>query len=122
MLPSAELLAQWAAEELWDWRVRAIFAAVCVMAALVALAIYFKWGRNDTGDSDGKARCYLGRVSVTLLVIAAFESLFFKEPVSTLLLLVTAAIVGAISLNLPSGGVEQADSSQLANHETKGNA
>lgn len=117
MLPSAELLAQWAAEQLWDWRVRAIFAAVCALAALATLVIYLKWGRGKAGDNAGKARRYAGRVSVILFVIAAFEALFFKEPVSTLLLLGTAIVVGIVALSLPRSGEETADGLQPIEQE-----
>ena len=100
MLPSAELLAQWAAEELWDWRVRALFAAVCAIAALATLVVYLAWGRNKESLSTGRPRRYLGRIAVVLLVVAGFEALFFKEPVSTALLLCTALIIGSIGLSL----------------------
>ena len=104
MLPSAELLAQWAAEELWDWRVRVLFAVVCILAVLAVLAIYLIWGRNRQdaeGAVIGRARKYTGRVCVALLVIAVAEASFFKEPVSTGLLLATAVVVGAIALSMP---------------------
>lgn len=102
MLPSAELLSQWAAEELWDWRVRVLFASACAIAALAALAIYLIWGNGRTGKSDGKTRRYLGRISVTLLVIAIGEASFFKEPLSTALLIATALVIGVAALEMPT--------------------
>ena len=101
MIPSAELLAQWAAEELWDWRVRVMFASLCAAAALFALFVYLAWGRSQNGQSDGRARRYTGRISVSLIVIAVAEASFFKEPVSTALLLATALALGAIALGMP---------------------
>ena len=105
MLPSAELLAQWAAEELWDWRVRAIFGAVCALAALAVLGIYLIWGREKPGSKASaqdasRARRYMGRVAVVLLVVALAEAAFFKEVVSAVLLLGTAAAIGLIALNM----------------------
>ena len=107
MLPSAELLSQWAAEELWDWRVRALSSAICALAAIAVLVIYLIWGRErEVRTSDGKARRYMGRISATLLVIALAEGSFFKEPVSTLLLIATALAIGAIALGMPAQGQE----------------
>ena len=113
MLPSAELLAQWAAEELWDWRVRAIFGVVCVLAVLAVLAIYLIWGREKSGseapvEDNGRARRYMGRVAVVLFVVALAEIAFFKEVVSAILLLGTAVAVGLIALSMPDGAVESA--------------
>ena len=109
MLPSAELLSQWAAEELWDWRVRALFGVVCALAAIAVLIIYLVWGRKQTGLSDGKARRYMGRISITLFVVALAEASFFKEPVSTMLLIATALAIGAIALGMPQEGTNLAD-------------
>lgn len=101
MLPSAEQLSLWAAEELWDWRVRALFALVCIVAALAILAIYLVGNRGKSELSGSRARRYLGRIAVTLAVIAVAEISFFKEPVSLLLLLITAAVAGVAGLEFP---------------------
>lgn len=115
MLPSAELLARWAAEELWDWRVRALFALVCAVAVLAVLVVYLAWGLGPAeGEDDaghlgkaprdtGRARRYMGRISVALLVLAVAEASYFKEPVSTALLLLTALLIGLIALGQPQG-------------------
>ncbi len=104
--PTPDMLALWAAEQLWDWRVRMLFAAVCVVAALAALFVYLKWGRGRTGQPDGKARTYLGRISVTIFVVAAAEMGFFREPVSTMLLVATAIVIGVAALRMPRGRPE----------------
>lgn len=101
MIPSAELLAQWAAEELWDWRVRLLFATVCAFALIAALAIYLFFGRDREPGNAGRARRYMGRVSVTMFVTMIGEAAFFKEPVATALLAVTAIAIGAIALSMP---------------------
>ena len=101
MLPSAEQLALWASEQLWDWRVRVLFAAICAIAMVAALVIYLAWGRNENRAATGKPRRYLGRVSVTLLLIAGGEIIFFKEPVSAILLLGTALAIGLIAFGMP---------------------
>ena len=107
---NSDLLAQWAAEELWDWRVRALFAAVCVLAALAAIAMYFICGRNrDNERRDGKARRFTSRISIALLVIAVAEASYFKEPVATVLLLVTGAAIGILALGLPPTANPQAE-------------
>lgn len=104
--PTPEMLAFWAAEQLWDWRVRMLFTAVCVIAALAALFVYLKWGRNRGADSSAKARRYLGRISVATFVITVAEMSFFKDSVASALLVATAAVIGIIGLRLPQGGSE----------------
>ena len=101
MIPSAELLAQWAAEELWDWRVRLLFATVCAFALIAVLAIYLFLGRDRETENSVRARRYTGRVSATMFVLAIGEAAFFKEPVSTALLAATAIAIGAIALSMP---------------------
>ena len=110
MLPSAEQLATWAAEELWDWRVRALFAVVCLVVMLVVLIIYLKWGRNRKDDT-GRMRRYLGRMSTSLLVVTIAEASFFKEPVSTVLLLVTSLAIGVIALGVPGDSADDIEQS-----------
>ena len=104
--PTADMLALWAAEQLWDWRVRMLFAAVCIIAALAALFVYLKWGRGRSGQPDGKARTYLGRIAVTTFVVAAAEMGFFRETVSTVLLVATAIVIGVAALRMPRGRPE----------------
>ena len=102
MLPSAELLAQWAAEQLWDWRVRLLFTAICVLAIVAVLVTYAIWARNDELAASGRARIYINRIAVTLAVVAAGEQLFFKDMVSTAILLGTAAVLFIAALSLPA--------------------
>ena len=118
MLPSAELLAQWAAEELWDWRVRALFAALCVIAVLCALVAYLRWGRIESGSpaNGNRARTYIGRICVSVFVIALAEASFFKEPVSTVLLLATGLAVGLVALSMPRSS-HNPDGSEASNDE-----
>ena len=104
--PTPEMLAFWAAEQLWDWRVRMLFAIVCVIAALIALFVYLKWGRTRENASMSKARTYLGRISVTMFVITVVEQLFFKDGLASLLLLGTAIVIGVVGLRMPRGGLE----------------
>lgn len=104
MVPSAELLSRWAAEELWDWRVRALFAALCVVFMLLVLAAYLLWGRLPACDDlrhVGRARRYLTRLSVTSFAIAIGEASFFREPVAAVLLVATGIAVGIIALHMP---------------------
>ena len=104
--PTADMLALWAAEQLWDWRVRLLFAVVCVVAALAALFVYLKWGRNRDGGPSPKARKYFGRIAVTTIVILIGEASFFKDSLATALLAVTALVIGIIGLRFPQGGPE----------------
>ena len=113
MQPSAEQLALWAAEQVWDWRVRALFAAVCVAAVIATLIVYLVWERGNEEASSGRARTYTGRIAVTLAVIAAGEALFFKEPVSTILLLATAIAIGLVGLSLPHDGASDPESEPM---------
>lgn len=108
MIPSAELRALWAAEELWDWRVRMLFAAVCVIVALIALAIYLAWGRDNERGDPPRARRYMGRLCVTTLVVTVAESSFFGEPTATAFLAGTAVVVGLIGLSFPPAAPEDA--------------
>lgn len=120
MIPSAELLAQWAAEELWDWRVRLLFATVCAFALIATLAIYIFFGRDRKPSDVGRARRYMGRVSVTMFVATICEASFFKEPVATVLLAVTATAIGAIALSMPRQTDLLSDPIANANEEPGG--
>lgn len=118
MIPSAETLAQWAAEELWDWRVRLLFAAICALAVIVVLVVYLVLGRTQSSRDDGRIRRYFGRVSITLLVIMVTEISFFKEPVSAALLTVTALAIGAIAFNMPQSSESTPSEPEIASADT----
>ncbi|HAM15766.1 MAG TPA: hypothetical protein DCP91_07905 [Eggerthellaceae bacterium] len=108
--PTSEQLALWAAEELWDWHVRTLFALVCVVAVVSAIVVYVACGheRNRGADSSGRARRYLGRIAVALAVVGGAESMFFRDSATTLLIAATAAIIGFVGLRMPAGDGAQA--------------
>ena len=113
---TADMLALWAAEELWDWRVRLLFGIVCIVFALATLGVYLLWARRDPEDQLGRPRRYMGRLSASLAVIATAEAGFFKEPVSTVLLFGCALAIALIGLSMPKGS-PAATSEEIAQQE-----
>ena len=121
MTPTEEMLARWAAEELWDWRVRMLFGALCVASMLIVLGIYLVWGRSSAESGNGAARRYIGRTSFAMLIAGIVAVLFFKEPISAALAILTAFAIELVALSMPVGhlaagaeGQEPQDGSQQA--------
>ena len=96
------------AEEIWDWRVRALFAAICVFVVIVTIILYA--AQNRRGTSGARTRRAFGRIAVTLFIVAVGGMGFFKDGPACVVLLATAAVIGAMGLRMPydcSNGVEE---------------
>lgn len=81
--------------ETWDFEVRVLFLALAVVVILIGVTAVARFGRS------ARSRRALVRVAATLGITALGEQLFFREPLTTLLLAAIAAIVAMASLMLP---------------------
>ena len=96
----------------WDNNVRVFFLIVAMAVILVGIVSVLFRGRT------ARSRRVLLRVSAVLAIIALAENLFFREPLTTLMLVALAVIVAAIMLMLP---VKDEDAKESAVLEAAGN-
>ena len=79
----------------WDNNVRVLFLVLAVFIILAGVLGVLRHGRSP------KARRALIRVSATFVIVALAENLFFREPLTTLMLFILAAIVLLVAFMLP---------------------
>ena len=80
---------------IWDNKVRVLFLPLIAIAALAAIVCVARFGRT------ARTRRWLVRIATTLGIIAVAEQAFFREPLTTALLLAGAAVIAILSLRLP---------------------
>lgn len=101
-MADADMQALMVAEQIWGWRVRALFAVVCAIAVVIAIVIYLVWEKKDRIDGGGRVRKCFGRLCVTLLVVCVAELGFFKDVPAAGILVATAAVIGLAGLRMPA--------------------
>jgi len=79
----------------WDNNVRVLFLGLAVFIILAGVVGVLRHGRSP------KARRTLIRVSATFCIVALAENLFFREPLTTLMLFALAVIVLIVAFMLP---------------------
>ena len=90
-----EWLDQSARASIWDNKVRVVFMPLVAIAALSAIIVAFAFGRSP------RTRRWFVRIAATLGVIALAEQAFFREPLTTCVLLATAAVIALLAGGLP---------------------
>ena len=107
----AEWLDANARASIWDNQVRGLFGIVAVVAIVLAIILVAVQGRTP------RARRSLVRIAVTLFVIAVAEQLFFKEPLTTGLLLAIVVVLAFAAACLPYRAEELIEEVQEDAHE-----
>ena len=102
-MADADMQALMVAEQIWEWRVRALFAVICAIAVVIAIVTYLIWEKKDRLDGGGRVRKCFGRLCVALLVACVAELGFFKDVPSAGILVATAAVIGIAGLRMPAG-------------------
>lgn len=82
-------------EAAWDNKVRVLFLSAAIVVILIGAVAVFRRGRSPL------SRRALVRVAATLAIMAAGEQLFFREPLTTILLAALAVITAFVALALP---------------------
>ena len=72
-----------------------MFMPLVAIAALVAIVVAIAFGRSP------RTRRWFVRVAATLGIIALAEQAFFREPLTTCVLLVAAAVIALLAGCLP---------------------
>ena len=91
----SEWLDQSARASIWDNKVRVMFMPLVAIAALVAIVVAIAFGRSP------RTRRWFVRVAATLGIIAVAEQAFFREPLTTCVLLIAAAVIALLAGCLP---------------------
>ena len=91
----SQWLDQSARASIWDNKVRVVFMPLVAIAALVAIVIAIAFGRSS------RTRRWFVRIAATLGVIALAEQAFFREPLTTCVLLIAAAAIALLAGCLP---------------------
>ena len=92
----ADWLDQSARASIWDNKVRTVFAPLVAVAALIAIATALAFGRSM------RTRRWFVRIAATLCIVALAEQAFFREPVTTVILLAAAAVIAFLAVLLPN--------------------
>lgn len=90
----------------WDNNVRMMFLVIVVVVVVVGLANALRHGRSP------RARRAIVRLAATLAIIALAEQLFFREPLTTLVITVLAILAAVSAFFLPLED-EAVDNDQL---------
>lgn len=88
-------LDQAARGSIWDNKVRMLFVPLISLAALVAIGVAVAFKRTV------RTRRWFVRIAATLGIVALAEHAFFREPITTVLLLAAAAIIALLAIFLP---------------------
>ena len=91
----SEWLDQSARASIWDNKVRVMFMPLVAIAALVAIVVAIAFGRSP------RTRRWFVRVAATLGIIALAEQAFFREPLTTCVLLAATAVIALLAGGLP---------------------
>ena len=86
---------------IWDNEVRVLFVAIAVVIVLVGVIVAVR------SRPSARSRRSLIRTACTLGVVAMAEQLFFREPLTTGILVAAALVVGLGALALPQEGEEE---------------
>ena len=103
-------------EMAWDNNVRALFLGIAGVVILIGLVSALRHGRSPL------MRRALMRTAATLAIIALGESLFFREPLTTLVLLALALVIAAVGYaisRLSDAGEESQDAEMQAGEATE---
>ena len=87
----------------WDNNVRVLFLVLAVFIILAGVLGVLRHGRSP------KARRALIRVSATFVIVALAENLFFREPLTTLMLFGLAVVVLLVAFMLPLSNEPEGD-------------
>ena len=91
----SEWLDQSARASIWDNKVRVMFMPLVAIAALVAIVAAIAFGRSP------RTRRWFVRIAATLGVVALAEQAFFRESLTTCVLLAAAAVIALLAGCLP---------------------
>lgn len=80
---------------IWDNRVRILFMPLISLAALVAIGVVIVFRRT------ARTRRWFVRIAATLGIVALAGHAFFREPITTVLLLAAAAMIALLAVFLP---------------------
>ena len=92
-------------EAAWDNNVRVLFGVLAGVIVAIGGVLAIWWGRSP------RSRRALQRVAATLGIVALGEHLFFKEPITTFILVGLAAAVFLVALAMPAENQSEAEPS-----------
>ena len=110
----SEWLDRSARASIWDNKVRVMFMPIVALAALAAAIVAVAFGRSS------RTRRWFVRIAATLGIVALAEQAFFREPLTTGILLAAAVAIALLAGCLPiTDEVPEEDNLELCESDSE---